>query len=80
LLICPDPIDFILQHGHKLAHDPASSLAASSLAVRLARVQRRLELRKIAQLNISVIDWRVSQPLSPLVRAALTKTRGQRER
>ena len=50
------------------------------MAVRLARVQRRLELRKIAQLNIAVIDWRVSRPLSPLVRAALTKTRGQWER
>ncbi len=75
LLICPDPIDFLGEHEHELAQDPASRLA-----VRLARVQRHLELRKIAQLNIAVIDWRVSRPLSPLVRAALTKTRGQRER
>jgi uncharacterized protein (DUF58 family) len=74
LLICPDPIDFVGQHEYKLAQD-----SASSLAVRLARVQRHLELRKIAQLNIAVIDWRVSRPLSPLVHAALTKTRGQRE-
>jgi uncharacterized protein (DUF58 family) len=70
LLICPDPIDFALR---SFAQDPPSRLA-----VRAARVERRLQLQKIARLHIRVIDWQVDRPLSPLVRSALCHTRGQR--
>jgi uncharacterized protein (DUF58 family) len=68
LLICPDAIDFALG-----AH-PAEW--GCSPGVRLARVERRLQLRAIGQLGIRVIDWRVGQPLSPLVYEAFRPVRG----
>ena len=71
LLISPDPIDFANQ---TLAKD-----TNNRLAVRAARLERRLLLNNVAQLQIPVIDWKVSQPLFPLVRNALTRSRGQRE-
>lgn len=70
-LISPDPIDFAYR---TLAQD-----ATNQLAIRAARIERRLRLDEIAQLHIPVIDWQVSQPLFPLVRSALTRSRGQRE-
>ncbi|MCX6915782.1 MAG: hypothetical protein NT167_22510, partial [Verrucomicrobia bacterium] len=70
LLICPDPIDFALP---SFAQD-----LPGRLGVRAARVERRLELRKIAQLHIRVIDWQVDQPLSPLVHNTLRQARGLR--
>jgi uncharacterized protein (DUF58 family) len=71
LLISPDPIDFA---SPTLAQD-----ATNCLAIRAARLERRLRLNDITHLKIPVIDWRVSQPLFPLVRNALTRSRGQRE-
>lgn len=71
LLISPDPIDF--------AYPTLAQDIANRLAIRAARLERRLRLNDIAQLKIPVIDWRVSQPLFPLVRNALTRSRGQRE-
>lgn len=71
LLVSPDPIDFA---GPVLAQD-----AANQLAIRAARIERRLRLNEIAQLRIPIVDWQVKQPLFPLVRNALTRSRGQRE-
>jgi uncharacterized protein (DUF58 family) len=68
LLICPDPIDFAMQ---TFAQDPPSQLA-----VRAARLERRLQLNKIAELQIRVVDWHVDQPLAPLVRNAFRQRRG----
>ena len=67
LLICPDPFDFARE---SFAQDPASRLG-----VRAARVERRLQLRKIARLHFRVIDWQVDQPLSPLLRDAFSEAR-----
>jgi uncharacterized protein (DUF58 family) len=72
LLICPDAIDFALR---TIPED-----MVSQLGLRAARVERRLELRKIAQLGIRVIDWQVEQPLSILVQDAFRPVRGQRAR
>jgi uncharacterized protein (DUF58 family) len=72
LLISPDPFDYA---RHTLPADLATRLAS-----RLARVERYLEIGKITQLWIPVIDWKVSQPLAPLVRNALSHSRIQRER
>ena len=72
LLVSPDPIDFA---SPTLAQD-----TTNRLAVRAARLERRLRLNDIARLQIPVIDWKISQPLFPLVRNALTRSRGQRER
>jgi uncharacterized protein (DUF58 family) len=48
------------------------------LALRAARVERRLVLRALSQLRIPVVDWHVDRPLYPLVRAALRPGRGGR--
>jgi uncharacterized protein (DUF58 family) len=70
LLISPDPFDYARR---MLEADPPTILAS-----RLARLERQQEISKITQLWIPVINWRVSQPLSPLVRSALRRTRAQR--
>jgi uncharacterized protein (DUF58 family) len=46
------------------------------LALRAGRVERRLGLRAAAQLRIPVVDWKVTDPLYPLIRAALRPGRG----
>jgi uncharacterized protein (DUF58 family) len=71
LLISPDPVDF--------AYPTLSQDTINRLAIRATRIERRLRLNDIAQLQVPVIDWQVSQPLFPLVRNALTRSRGQRE-
>jgi uncharacterized protein (DUF58 family) len=69
LLISPDPVDFVKSNVAD---------AAGMLGLRLARLERRLELRRVSQLGIRVIDWPVHKPLSPLVRCAFQSTRGRR--
>jgi uncharacterized protein (DUF58 family) len=71
LLISPDPIDF--------AYPTLKQDITSQMAIRATRLERRLQMNNIAQLQIPVIDWKVNQPLFPLVRNALTRSRGQRE-
>jgi len=71
LLICPDSLDFA---GQTMAQD-----LTGQLAIRATRLEHRMQLNKIAQLYIPVIDWQVRQPLFPLVRNALSRSRGQRE-
>jgi uncharacterized protein (DUF58 family) len=71
LLVSPDVIDF--------AYPTLAQDINTRLAIRAARLERRLQLNNIAQLQIPVIDWQVSKPLFPLVRNALTRSRGQRE-
>ena len=71
LLVSPDPIDFATP---TLAQD-----ATTRLAIRTARLERRLRLNDISQMQIPVIDWQIGQPLFPLLRNALTRSRGQRE-
>lgn len=71
LLISPNPFDFV-------ASPPAGGAgktdgnAEARLALRAAGLERALLMRDIAQLQIQVIDWHVSQPLYPLVRDALS--------
>ncbi len=71
LLISPDPIDF--------AYPILAQDTTTQLAIRTARLERRLRLNDISQLQIPVIDWQIGQPLFPLVRNALTLSSGQRE-
>jgi uncharacterized protein (DUF58 family) len=71
LLVSPDPIDF--------AYPTLAQDISNQLAIRAVCIERRLKLNEIAQLQIPVINWQVSQPLFPLVRNALTRSRGQGE-
>jgi uncharacterized protein (DUF58 family) len=70
VLVSPDPIDF---HARPQPRD-----GLGLLALRAARIERQLGLRAIAQLRVPVVDWRVDEPLYPLVRNALRPARGQR--
>jgi uncharacterized protein (DUF58 family) len=70
LLISPDVLHF--------AGEAVSADAPARLALRVARLERRLELRKVTQLGIRVIDWQVDRPLSILIRNALRLARGQK--
>jgi uncharacterized protein (DUF58 family) len=71
LLVSPDPIDFA---NPTLAQD-----STNQLAIRAANIERRLLLNEVSQLQIPVIDWHVSQPLFPLVRNAMSRSRGQKK-
>lgn len=70
LVVSPDPIDF--------AFSTLAQNKVNQLAIRAARLERRLRLNSISQLQIPVINWQVSQPLFPLVRNSLIRSRGQR--
>ncbi|MCL4562216.1 MAG: DUF58 domain-containing protein [Chloroflexi bacterium] len=70
LLISPDIVAFARA---TFPNDPPSQLA-----LRVTRLERRMELRKIAQLGVRVIDWQVDQPLPPLIRNILRPARGQK--
>ena len=72
LLISPDPLDYARP---RLPVDQTNRLAC-----RLVRLERQLEISKIRQLWVPVVDWSVSQPLSPLVRQALAQTHIQSRR
>ena len=65
LLISPDPFDLI-------PRSPEQD-RAGQLARRVARLERRLLLREIAQIQVAVIDWHTGQPLYPLVSQALRR-------
>jgi uncharacterized protein (DUF58 family) len=71
LLISPNPLEYTFEN---LPQD-----VPIRLAMRATRLERTLKLREISRLQIPVIDWQVNQPLYPLVRNALTRSRGQRE-
>jgi uncharacterized protein (DUF58 family) len=62
-LVSPDPVDF--------ARQTIPDDEPSKLATRLSQVERRMEIQRITRMWIPVIDWKVNQPLPPLVRSAL---------
>ncbi len=72
LLISPDPIDYLRR--------TLPDNRITRLATRLTQVERRLEIGKITQLWIPVVEWRVDQPLAPLVRAAIRNSHVQQKR
>jgi uncharacterized protein (DUF58 family) len=72
ILVIPDPIDC----ARRLLPDDA----LTRLAVRLAHVERRLQIGRITELWIPVVEWQVERPLAPLVRAALRNSHVRQER
>jgi uncharacterized protein (DUF58 family) len=67
LVVSPDPACFV---------QDAAQDEAGRLARRAARIERRLDLRRVAQLGIRVVDWKAGSSLAPLVRRALQPVRG----
>ncbi len=72
LLISPDPIDY--------ARLVLPNDRITGLATRLAQVERRLQIGRITQLWIPVVEWQVGRPLAPLVRSAIRNSHIQQER
>jgi uncharacterized protein (DUF58 family) len=70
LLISPNSIDYLYP---TLEQD-----FTNRLAIRATRIERYLLLSDIARLQIQVVDWKINQPLFPLIQNALSRTRGKR--
>jgi uncharacterized protein (DUF58 family) len=67
LVVSPDPVDF---EARRLAAGPAVSLA-----MRLARLERKLLLERVRQGGVLTVDWQVDQPLDTLLYTALHRAR-----
>lgn len=59
LLISPDPVDFTSRML------PLTEV--STLATRAARVERVIQLKRLLELGVNVIDWQVNQPLETIL-------------
>jgi uncharacterized protein (DUF58 family) len=66
ILICPDSYEFMKR---ELYFKKPSDV----LALRAAKIERKLNLSLLSQLSVYVIDWKTDQPLMPLVRNAFYK-------
>lgn len=71
LLISPNP----MQYARRLINRKP----ASQLALHLTEMDHLMEILKISNLWIPIIDWSVDQPLAPLVRQALNGMHIQRQ-
>lgn len=65
LVISPDPVAF--EEGR---HGPE---AAAELAVRIARLERELLIRKLRRAGVHVVDWAVHKPLNQAVYASVRR-------
>lgn len=65
VLVCPDTFDFA---GPELNLDKTTEFA-----LRFIQLERKLNLSLISHLFISVIDWKVSEPLLPLLKKTLSR-------
>ena len=59
LLISPDPVEF--------AAGLSPSTEINHLALRAARVERVIQLKRLLKLGIIVIDWQVHKPLERII-------------
>lgn len=66
LVVSPDPIVFEMK-----AIEPWDT--KTSLAARLARIERNLMLHKLRQADIQVLDWDVANPLEAALQSALSR-------
>jgi uncharacterized protein (DUF58 family) len=73
LLVSPDPVSFAanILSGKNRPED----LPNLHTAMRLARLERNLLLRKLNRLGVQVVDWPVDQPLDRTLNAVLGRQR-----
>jgi uncharacterized protein (DUF58 family) len=67
LVVSPDPVAYergLVGQGLELAKE-------LELAVRIARLERALLLRKLQKVGIRVVDWSVDKPLNQVMHTAL---------
>ncbi len=63
VLVCPDIPDFIW-------HDTET---ADNAALRISRLERRLNLDILREMAVTVIDWRIGDPVLPMMAGALRR-------
>ncbi len=61
LVISPNPVDF--EFKQLRIADSKIPLQDIELAARIARIERKMLLRKLRQAGIQIIDWKVDKPL-----------------
>jgi uncharacterized protein (DUF58 family) len=75
LVVSPDPVAFEIGEAAGGADAPAGRGApAGDPAVRLARLERGILLRRLRQAGVQVVDWPVDRPLDQAVLASLGHT------
>ena len=62
LLVSPNPVEF-----EKKAFQPG---VEAQQALRLARIERNIQLQKLTRLGVRVIDWKVDQPLEQIINSS----------
>jgi uncharacterized protein (DUF58 family) len=69
LVVSPDPVGFErAESGEQAGREPVDA------AVRLARLERAILLRRLRQAGVQVVDWPVDRPLDQAVLASLGHT------
>jgi uncharacterized protein (DUF58 family) len=63
LLISPDPVDYAAQIL------PPNEIKA--LAVRAARIERVIQLKRLLKMGVEVIDWQISHPLDAIIQTGI---------
>lgn len=63
LLISPNPVDYVAQRL------PPNEINA--LAIRAAHIERAVQLKRILNMGIRVIDWQISHPLEAIIQASI---------
>jgi uncharacterized protein (DUF58 family) len=63
MVVSPNPVEFAVRQDQSSGTD--------GLAVRVARVERRMLLSRLLRMGIPVVDWRVDQPLSQALQRGL---------
>ncbi len=66
VLISPDPVEYMRQ--------TLPSTEVNGLAIRAARVERAVHLKRLLKMGIGVVDWPVSEPLDTLLQRSVTYT------
>ena len=62
LLISPDPVDYIARRL------PLNEINA--LAIRVAGIERAMQMKRLLKMGIEVIDWQVTKPLDAIIHAS----------
>ena len=62
LLISPDPVDF--------ASQMLPSTEINRLALRAARIERVIQLKRLLKLGVNIINWQVNRPLETILHQA----------
>jgi len=63
LLITPDPVEFVSRDIRRTD--------INILAIRAARIERIVQLKRLSKIGVKVVDWQVNQPLNKFLHSAV---------